>query len=162
MSFDARINKICRVCSFLAFLSLLLAFTASLMAQTSSTGALAGTVTDSTGAAIANATVTVTSADTAQVRNATTGPDGAYHVGFLPPGNYRVKFDAAGFRSLEIPSATVAVTETETLDRSLQVGTQSQEVTVQGDVETIQTTSSALGTVASARTVTELPLNICP
>ena len=74
MSFDARINKICRVCSFLAFLSLLLAFTASLMAQTSSTGALAGTVTDPTSAAIANATVTVTSADTAQVQTATTGP----------------------------------------------------------------------------------------
>ena len=60
---------------------------------------------------------------------------------------------------MEIPSATVSVTETAVLDRALEVGSQAQTVTVEGEVEAIQTTSSALGTVANARTVTEIPLN---
>ena len=60
---------------------------------------------------------------------------------------------------MEIPSATVSLTETEVLDRNLEVGGQTQTVTVESAVEAIQTTSSALGTVANERTLTELPLN---
>jgi hypothetical protein len=129
------------------------------VAQTAGTGALTGTVTDSTGAVVPNATVTLTSADTGQVRTSTTGPDGVYKFSLLPPGTYRAKFEASGFNGVEVPSATVNVTETEVLNRSLQVGAQTQEVTVQADVETIQTASSALGTVVAAQTVTDLPLN---
>ncbi len=131
----------------------------SLTAQSASTGALTGTVRDPSGALIPNATVTATNADTGAVRTATTGGDGAYRFSLLPPGNYRVKIEASGFKPVEIPSATVNVTETEVLDRALEVGSQAQTVTVESEVEAIQTTSSALGTVASARTMTELPLN---
>ena len=133
--------------------------TPSLHAQTASTGALTGTVTDSSGAVVPNATVTATSADTGQVRTATTGSDGSYKLNLLPPGNYRVKFEATGFKPVEIPAAKINVTETAVLDRSLDIGAQTQTITVEGSVETIQTASSALGTVANARTVTELPLN---
>ena len=70
-----------------------------------------------------------------------------------------MKFEHAGFTTAEVPGATVNVTETAVLDWVLQVGAQSQEVTVAGEVETIQTTSSALGTVANATVITELPLN---
>ncbi len=128
-------------------------------AQTAGTGALAGTVTDATGAVVGGVKVTVTSADTGQVRTATTAADGTYKVGLLPPGNYRVKFEATGFKSVEVPAATVTVTETAVLDRTLDVGNASQSVTVEGSVETVQTTSSAMGTVANSATVTELPLN---
>jgi hypothetical protein len=143
----------------LILVGLLAAFSPSLMAQTAGTGALTGTVTDSSGAVVPGATVTATSADTGQARTATTGADGVYTIGILPPGNYRVKFEAAGFKGVEIPSATVTVTETAVLDRTLEVGAQEQTVTVASEVETIQTASSALGTVATARTVTELPLS---
>lgn len=51
------------------------------------------------------------------------------------------------------------VTETEVLNETLQVGGQSQEVSVQADVEVIQTASSALGTAVNTQTVTQLPLN---
>ena len=131
----------------------------SLMAQTASTGALTGTVRDPSGAVIPNATVTATSLDTGQARTAMTGTDGAYRVALLPPGNYRIRIEAGGFKPVEVPSATVNVTETEVLDRNLEVGSQTQTVTVESEVETIQTTSSTLGTVANARTLTELPLN---
>src|SRR5690242_16325146 len=138
---------------------ILLACNPFLLAQTAGTGALTGTVTDSSGAVVPNATVTATSVDTGQARMATTGPDGTYSIGLLQPGNYRVKFEAAGFKAVEIPSATVTVTETAVLDRTLEVGAQEQTVTVASEVETIQAASSALGTVATARTVTELPLS---
>ncbi len=138
---------------------LFIVFVPSMMAQTASTGALTGTVKDSSGAVIPNTTVTATSLDTGAVRTATTGTDGAYRFTLLPPGNYRVRIEASGFKPVEIPSATVNVTETEVLDRNLDVGSQTQTVTVEGEVEAIQTTSSALGTVATARTLTELPLN---
>ena len=143
---------------FFAF-CILMPLAPSLAAQTAGTGALRGTVTDSTGAVVPNATVTVSSVDTGQVRTATTGADGVYTITLLPPGPYHVKFEASGFQTTEIPSITVTVTETSQLDRSLQVGTQTQEVTVQGEVETIQTASSALGTVANSETITQLPLN---
>ena len=131
----------------------------SLFAQTAGTGALTGTIKDSTGAVIPDATVTVTSKDTGQSRTATTTPNGSYQVGLLPPGNYSVKIAANGFQTVEIPSATVTVTETGTLDETLQVGSQTQEVTVQSSVETVQTASSALGTVVGSQSVTGLPLN---
>lgn len=129
------------------------------MAQTAGTGGLVGTVTDSTGAVVPNVTVTVTNTSTGQLRTATTGADGAYTVNLLPPGNYQVKFEASGFNVIQVPSASVNVAETEVLNQVLQVGTQNQEVTVQSDVETIQTASSALGTVVNTATVTDLPLN---
>ena len=131
----------------------------SVMAQTSSTGALTGTVKDPSGAVIPNATVTATSLDTGAVRTSTTGSDGVYRFSLLPTGNYRVRMEASGFKPLEIPSAIVSVTETGVLDRNLEVGSQTQTVTVESSVEAIQTTSSALGTVANSRTLTELPLS---
>lgn len=142
----------------LLFVATLLSFQ-SLAAQTAGTGALTGTVKDPSGASVPNATVTATSLDTGGVRTDMTGADGSYRFSLMPPGNYRVKIEASGFKPLEIPSVAVAVTETSVLDRNLEVGTQAQTLTVEGEVEAIQTTSSALGTVADARTVLELPLN---
>src|ERR1700722_11414024 len=128
----SNIRSLCVVC-LLAFLS------PSLGAQTSSSGALSGTVTDPSGAVVPGVTVTITSVDNGQVRTATTGGDGAYQVGLLTPGNYRVKFEAPGFQAVEVPAVTVTVTETGTLNRALSVGAQTQEVTVQADVEAVQT-----------------------
>src|SRR5580704_7281302 len=137
----------------------LLTVTSSVWAQSSSTGALTGTTTDSSGAVVVNAMVTITSLDTNQSRTETTGRDGTYKFSLLPPGNYRVKFEATGFTSVEIPSIAVQVTETAVLDRALQVGATAQTIRVEGAVETIQATSATMGQVLTKKTVTELPLN---
>ena len=107
-------------------LSVFMAMGTSVMAQTAGTGALEGSVTDSSGAVVANVTVRATSTDTGQVRTAKTGPDGTYKFNLLPPGNYSVKFEAAGFSAVEVPSATINVTETNVLNQALAVGTQTQ------------------------------------
>src|SRR5579862_97874 len=89
----------------------------SLTAQSAGTSALAGTVTDPTGAAIPNATVTITNNGTGQTRTATTGADGTYRFTLLPPGTYKVTFAANGFKTAEVASETLNVTETPQLDR---------------------------------------------
>src|ERR1035438_2266516 len=104
-------------CNWLAAVSLFVVLAPSLMAQTSATGALTGTVTDPTGAVVPNVTVTATNTDTGQVRAVMTGADGSYNFGLLSPGTYRVKFEATGFKGVEIPSVAVAVTETATLNQ---------------------------------------------
>ncbi len=143
-------------------LLLLFAFFASphfLAAQTPGTGALTGTVKDPSGAVIPNATVTLTSVNTGQARTTMTGADGVYHFNLLPPGNYRVHIESSGFKPVDVPSVAVAVTETAVLDRNLEVGAQAQTVTVEGEVENIQTASSALGTVVNTRSMETLPLS---
>ena len=142
-----------------SFFTLFLIVSALVFAQTAGTGALAGVVTDSSGAVIRDVKVTATSNDTGQARTVTTSADGAYIIGLLPPGNYKVRFEASGFKVIEVPSAAVTVTETAVLSRTLEVGTANQSVTVEESVETVQTNSSTLGTVADSRTITEIPLN---
>jgi Carboxypeptidase regulatory-like domain len=106
----------------LVIVFLMVPFAPSLMAQTTGTGALTGRVTDVSGAAVSNVTVTATSLDTGQVRNAITGTDGTYKFGLMPAGNYRVKFEAAGLKPVEIPTVTVTGTETAVLDGKLEAG----------------------------------------
>ena len=85
--------------------------------------------------------------DTGQTRNATTGSDGQYKFTLLPPGSYKVRFSASGFKTAEVGAVTLNVTESPALDRTLEVGAQSDQVTVEASAETLQTSSSTLGTV---------------
>ena len=68
-----------------------------LVAQSAGTGALAGVVTDPTGAVIPNVVVTATHNDTGQSRTVATGADGAYRFNLLPPGTYKVSINGPGF-----------------------------------------------------------------
>ena len=140
-------------------LILLFVFAAAAMAQSAGTGALTGTVTDPTGAVIANATVTITNTGTNQARSITTGTDGSYRFALLPPGAYNVKFSATGFKVSEVPNVQINVTETPVVDRKLEVGAQSEQVTVEAGAEVLQTASSTLGTTVGSRDVTALPLS---
>ena len=100
---------------------LLLQLVPSLIAQTAGMGVVTGRVVDSSGNPVANTTVTVTSLDSGQARSATTGTDGSYRFDDLPLGSYRMKLEAAGFQTLEIPSAPVDGTKPLVVDEKLQV-----------------------------------------
>jgi Carboxypeptidase regulatory-like domain len=102
--------------------------------------------------------VILTSLGTAQTRTATTGAAGDYKFSLLPPGNYQLKFQATGFKTSTLGPITVNVTETETANQSLQVGSVSESVTVEANVETLQTESSTLGTTVSGNTIQALPM----
>jgi hypothetical protein len=95
---------------------------APLTAQTS-TGVVRGTVSDESGIAVRNASVTATSIDTGQKQTANTGSDGTYKLE-LPAGDYRLTFEATGFKTFEISSATVSATVPVVLDGKLEKGEQ--------------------------------------
>ena len=116
----------------LVIICLLVASAPSLMAQTAATSVLAGRVTSASGGAIGNATVTATSAENGQTQSVTTGPDGTYKFDGLPLGNYRLKFEATGFKGAEISSAVVTGTETTVVDEKLEVGEKSSADQVTG------------------------------
>ncbi|MGH9686052.1 MAG: carboxypeptidase regulatory-like domain-containing protein [Candidatus Acidiferrales bacterium] len=130
----------------------------NLLAQTANTGALTGTVTDPSGGVIAGATVKVTNLATGQTRTTTTDSKGSYQISLLPPGNYSVHFEATGFRSTDVPSIAVNVTETVTLNRELEIGTSTQQVTVEANTQSIQTQNATNGTVVSGQEINALPL----
>ena len=130
-----------------------------LVAQSAGTGALTGTVTDPSRAAIASVSVTLTNVDTNQVRTTVTAADGNYKFSLIPPGTYSVRFRAAGFKTADVSSVNINVTETPVLDQTLEVGSQTEQVTVAAQSEGLDVSSSTLGTVVGERTVTALPLS---
>jgi Carboxypeptidase regulatory-like domain len=143
----------------LTLASLLVVVVPSLLAQSAGTSGLAGVVKDPSGASIPNVTVTATSTTTGQVRTATTGGDGAYRFNLLQPGDYRLRFVANGFKTAEVGSVTLNVTETPQVDWTLEVGAQNEQITVEATAEALQTQSSTLGTVVDSKAVVELPLS---
>src|ERR1700728_3292188 len=144
---------VCTICFATSF-----GFVSSSNAQTTSTGALTGTVTDPSGGVVVGATVTATNTATGQQRNVTTDSSGVYTIGLLPPGNYNVAFSAAGFKSAEAASVTVNVTETPVLNEKLEIGGQATQVTVESTAETVQTTNATVGAVVGSQEVVDLPL----
>jgi hypothetical protein len=145
-------------CAWFVAVSILLILAPSAYTQTSSTGAIKGTITDSSGAAIPNVTVTSMSLDTGQSRTAKTGDDGSYVIPLLPLGNYKLKLEASGFNTEQVPSVTVNVSETTVFNRALTVGSQTQEVTVAAEAEALQTSNATLGDVISSTSTAALPL----
>lgn len=142
-----------------AVVALLVLHAPQLLAQSSTTGGLTGTVSDPSGAVISGATVTITNLGTGQMRTVTTDANGSYKFTQLQPGNYSISFSATGFQTLEVPSVTIDITETAVVNRSLQVGEQTQQVTVESTAQAIQTQNATVGTLVGARTVTALPLS---
>jgi hypothetical protein len=132
--------------------------TSSLFAQSAETGALVGTITDSTGAVIPNATVVATNADTGASRTVISGADGSYRFALLQPGAYNVKFSSTGFKAVEVARFAVAVSSTPVLDERLEVGTQAEQVTVEASATTIQASNATLGSTLGEATMTALPL----
>jgi hypothetical protein len=142
----------------LALLIIIVTCIPSLRAQTASSGALSGTVTDPSGAVVAGAKVSVTNLATSRSQTATSGENGAYRFSLLPPGKYKVKVDMAGFKSAEFSSITINVTETAVLNCTLEIGELTETFIVQAETEALQTETSALGTLVDSDTITTLPL----
>lgn len=127
-------------------------------AQTAATGALVGTVTDSSGAVMQNVSVVATESETRVQRTATTDKSGLYRIGLLPPGKYTVEFSANQFKTQTRTGVVVNVTETHTLDAVLSVGERAEKVEVTGNAAFVQTEATTLGGVVGEETVQNLPL----
>src|ERR1035441_7158557 len=127
-------------------------------AQTASTGAVTGTVTDSARAVVPGAEVTVVNEGTGEVRKVTTGSVGMYLVPLLPPGSYRVEVSKSGFKLAIRLGVPVVVAGAVGLDVQLEVGSRNETVVIQAAASQIQTESAELGTVTDSRMISDLPL----
>lgn len=127
------------------------------IAQTES-AKIQGTVSDSTGAVVKGATVTVTSAGTGRAIQIISDEDGSYTVLSLSPGKYQIEVAATGFKTTK-QDVSLGVAQSATLDFQLEAGAVSETVTVTTDISQIESSSSAIGNVVEGRQITQLPLN---
>lgn len=142
-----------------ALLFVLLCLHICCFAQSGNQGAILGTVTDTTGAAIPSANVTVINEATSVARKAQADQSGYYDVESLEPGSYTVIVTATGFSQSTTKNELVAPGQRRQSDLSLRVGSSAQEVTVEADALQVQTESSANGGTISAKEVANLMLN---
>jgi hypothetical protein len=147
----------------LLFRALLIAANLSLtvlsaMAQTT-TGSIIGLVTDSTGAAVPNATVTVTRVDTGIATKTTTNSSGNYVVTPLQSGPYSVTVEAQNFKKSVSGGITLNVQDRIAVNVTLEVGQVTETVEVQGAAPPLQTDTSYLGQVVDSQKIVDLPLN---
>ncbi|RXH57575.1 Oar protein [Granulicella sibirica] len=102
-------------------------------------GTLTGTVTDGTGSVVPNAQVTALNTATGISRQAVSGPNGAYQIGDLQPGEYDVSISLAGFGTYQVKAYPISANGTVRLDAALKVGDVSQQVTVSTAPPALQT-----------------------
>lgn len=122
------------------------------------TGTLLGNVADSTGAAIPNATVTLTQTQTNFTRNVTTNGIGDYRVEFLPVGTYSVKVIAQGFKETVQNNIVLTATQEQELNYKLIVGGTDTVVTVTEEQPLLNLANSVLGQSIDNRQIDNLPL----
>lgn len=141
-----------RILSFLLLFSVLPAFAQS-------TGTIAGTVKDPTGAVLPGAGVTVHNNGTGVDRKVTSDSAGDYSVPSLPPGDYTITVAAQGFAPYTMKNYVLQVDQRATLDIPLSAENVGQTVQVEGTAPVIQSQSITVGEVIDTRTVQEIPLN---
>ena len=134
-------------------------FGASLLHSQNGTGMLVGHVKDANGAAVVNATVTITNVDTREVRSLTTNEVGDYTASLLLPGNYQVTVSAAGFKKETKSGIVLNVDQTIRAEISLSVGATSETLTVTADALSLDTEDGAVGQLITGAQIAELPLN---
>ncbi len=124
-----------------------------------STASVTGVVRDSTGSVLAGAKLTLTNLATTVKRDSVSNSAGNYLLLNIQPGTYSLEVTAAGFQTWQLPSITLAVNQTATLDVALQVGALQQTVTVEATGELLQQSTAEIGAVIAAKQVVDLPLN---
>jgi hypothetical protein len=113
------------------------------VAAQGSTATILGTVTDPSGAAVADAGVQVRNTGTGITQSVMTDAQGRYSVPNLDIGDYEVQVTKAGFTTMLRKGITLTVGSQSVVDASLAVGTQTQSVTVQAQVVQVETTNSS-------------------
>jgi hypothetical protein len=130
----------------------------ALWSQSVDTGIL-GTISDSSGAVIAGATVNITHSATGTVHTVVTGGNGAYEVRYLVPGEYVVDVRQAGFRSERSSSITLRIGQMARVNFTIQVGEISEQVQVTAQGVLLETQNGVVGGVVSGERIVNLPLN---
>ena len=121
---------------------------------------LQGTVTDSTGAVIPNATITITNTATGEKRTATSNGAGLYDFANLQHGSYNLKAEAKGFNTAQTNGIVMNVAATVAQNVTLAVGTGVETVTVEADALHLQTETNEVSNLITGQQITQLATKI--
>src|SRR6202171_4497820 len=122
-------------------------------------GTITGTVTDTSGASISDAAVTLTNLDTSEKHSIQSDSSGNYTFVNIVPGRYKIEGEKTGFKKFVREPILVQIESGLRVDIPLQVGAQNEVVEVTSEVPLLQPETNSLGQVVEQRSVTELPLN---
>lgn len=128
----------------------------ALWAQSTTTGAVSGTVTDQSGAVLPDVTVTLKSVEKGFTQTTKTNSQGAYQFPLLEPGTYSINVSAANFKSLSA-TTTVSVGQNAIVNAKLEVGAAGTTVEVSGEAPLLQYETSEISTTFNSREITEVP-----
>ena len=140
------------------FALLLVALAAIGMQAQLVTASLSGSITDPAGAFVPDAKITLTQTDTNFTRTAASKDDGSFHEEFLPVGPYKVSVAATGFKTLQRGGIILSVMQSATLNLTLEIGGQTDTISVTADVPLINVSDSTLGASITNAQVDNLPL----
>ena len=146
-----------KLTAFATMLLSLITMTGSLSAQTP-TGSVSGTVSDSTGALVAGATVRIVNNSTHETHSTTTGASGAYIFPIVPAGEYSLEAESPGFKLDKRTGVTLDVNQNARVDFTLQVGTLREVVEVNSDTPMVDTMDVQLGETVDQKRIENLPL----
>jgi hypothetical protein len=132
----------------------------ALWAQTAGEGSIVGTVTDSSGAVIANAEITATNNATKIATVRVSSSAGFFTIAPLPPGTYTVQVVASGFMTLVQENLVLDALQTLAFNPALGVGAATQTVTVTAAPPVLQTEDATLGLTMENETYSNLPLQM--
>jgi hypothetical protein len=124
--------------------------------QSTNSGDIRGTVTDSSGAVVPGVTVTVLNLDTGATKDLVTNSDGLYDTASILPGNYRVTFTKEGFGKLVRGPITLQVGNV-TVNAVVKVGRIAETVEVKADIPLLKTESAEQSTTFDSQTMVNLP-----
>jgi len=163
MNVDARLRQLRSLCRHgilpAAVLALALLLGVLSAGAQSTGGRIRGTVTDSSGAAIAGAKVTLINEATHATREVEAGASGEYIFIEIPVGSYEINSLSTGFKKYVRKGIALNLNEVVSVDITLQIGAAVDTVEVTGAPPVVDTSSSQLGAVVNERSSTQLPLN---
>jgi len=135
-----------------------LLLTAALLAFGQQGGQITGVITDPAGAAIPNAQVEATNVNTGAVRVVETNASGTYVLSPLPVGEYTLRIEKSGFKTLTKPGIIININSALTLNLSMELGSAQQQVTVSGAAPIIDTETQELGNYRFEQQIQNLPI----
>lgn len=133
--------------------------TAVCMFAQSTTGEIAGTVTDPTGAAVPGVGITFTNENTGEVKVVESGATGDYLATQLQVGTYQASVQSEGFRTVERPGIALSALQSLRVDFVLELGQVTETVTITSQAPQVDTRSTQIGMTVDDRRIKDLPLN---
>jgi len=159
---QAKSRPLCRVSANLLLFAVFLATCGAIppraTGQSSSTGAIAGQVSDTKGGTVGGANVKIINEATSETKTAVSQPTGSFLVPLLAPGSYRIEVTKPGFKTLVRSGISVVVTETAQVNLVIEVGLVTDTIEVSAQAEILNTQDAALGHVTDGEMIRDLPL----